>query len=97
MVSTQRMSIAFLRYQLKAMYSSITTAMPDTIAENKNTTGISGDDHHGFAFTDPKMKPTYPCNKNADGIPINVTMYPTRSSIASALGLMLSDPSVSTL
>jgi hypothetical protein len=32
--------------------------MPETMAENKNTTGMSGVDHHGFAFTDPKMNPT---------------------------------------
>ncbi len=32
--------------------------MPDTIAENRNTTGIIGEDHQGFAFTDPKMNPT---------------------------------------
>ena len=31
---------------------------PDTIAENRNTIGISGVDHHGFALIEPKMKPT---------------------------------------
>ena len=30
----------------------------DTIAENRKTIGMSGVDHHGFAFTDPKMNPT---------------------------------------
>ena len=40
------------------MYSSITAAMPDTIAEKINTTGISGVDHHGLALIDPKMNPT---------------------------------------
>ena len=30
--------------------------MPETMAENRNTTGISTLLHHGFAFTDPKMK-----------------------------------------
>ena len=44
--------------RVTAMYSSITSAMPETIAENRNTIGISGVDHHGFALTDPKMKPT---------------------------------------
>ncbi len=68
--------------------------MPDTIAEKINTTGISGDDHHGFALIDPKMNPTYPCNKNAEGMPIIVTIHPTRSSTASAFSLMLLDPSV---
>ena len=33
-------------------------AMPETIAEKMNTTGISGDDHHGLALIDPKMNPT---------------------------------------
>jgi hypothetical protein len=32
--------------------------MPDTIAEKRNTTGISGEDHQGFALTEPKMNPT---------------------------------------
>ena len=36
----------------------MTAAMPDTIAENRKTMGISGVDHHGLAFTDPKMNPT---------------------------------------
>jgi hypothetical protein len=40
------------------MYTSMTTAMPETIAENRKTTGISGDDHRGLALTLPKMKPT---------------------------------------
>ena len=74
MVSTQRMSIGSLRSLLSSMYSSITAAMPDTIAEKMKTTGISGDDHHGFAFTEPKMKPTYPCSRNADGMPMTVMM-----------------------
>jgi len=29
---------------------------------------------------DPKIKPTYPCNKNADGIPTTVIKYPNLSS-----------------
>ena len=40
------------------MIESKTRQCPDTIAENRNTTGISGVDHHGFALTDPKMNPT---------------------------------------
>ena len=32
--------------------------MPETIAEKRNTIGMSGVDHHGFAFTEPKMNPT---------------------------------------
>ena len=67
------------------------------MAEKINTTGISGDDHHGLALIDPKMNPTYPCSRNAEGMPINVTIQPTRSSIASERSLMLLDPSVITL
>ena len=69
--------------------------MPETMAENRNTTGISGEDHHGFAFTDPKMKPTYPCSRNAEGMPMTVISQPARSSICSARSLMLLEPSVS--
>src|SRR3990172_1322187 len=64
--------------------------MPDTIAENRNTTGMSGVDHHGFALMDPKMNPTYPCNRNADGMPMTVMMRPILSSRRSASGLMSS-------
>ena len=56
------------------MYKSRTAAIPDTMAENRKTTGIIGEDHHGFALIDPKMKPTYPCSRNADGMPITVMM-----------------------
>ncbi len=34
--------------------------MPDTIAEKRKTMGMSTLDHQGFAFTEPKIKPTYP-------------------------------------
>ena len=79
------------------MYSSITAGNADTIAEKMNTTGISGEDHHGFALIDPKMNPTYPCSRNAEGMPIKVTIQPTRSSIARERSLMLVEPSVITL
>ncbi len=46
--------------------------MPDTIAENRNTMGIRTELHHGFALTEPKMKPTYPWRRNADGMPMMV-------------------------
>ena len=65
------------------------------MAENKNTTGIKGDDHQGFAFTEPKMKPTYPCNRNAEGMPISVMKYPSLSSIRSERSLTLLEPRVS--
>ena len=32
--------------------------MPETMAENRNTIGISGEDHQGFALMEPKMNPT---------------------------------------
>ena len=66
--------------------------MPDTMAEKMKTMGISGDDHQGFAFTDPKMKPTYPCSRNAEGIPISVMKYPSLSSIRSERSLTLLEP-----
>ena len=46
--------------------------MPETMAEKMKTMGMSGEDHQGLALTDPKMKPTYPCSKKAEGIPITV-------------------------
>src|SRR5271165_4516019 len=82
------------RDHLISMYTSITAAIPDTMAEKINTTGMSGDDHHGFAFTEPKMKPTYPCKRNAEGMPMRVISQPSRSSISSARLLMLLDPRV---
>ena len=50
----------------------MTRAIPDTIAENRKTIGISTELHHGFAFTEPKMNPTYPWSRNADGMPMMV-------------------------
>ena len=70
--------------------------MPDTIAEKMNTTGISGEFHQGFALIEPKMKPTYPCRMNAEGMPISVTIQPTLSSTASDPSLRLVEPSEST-
>ena len=67
------------------------------MAEKMNTTGISGDDHHGLALIEPKMNPTYPCSRNAEGMPISVTIQPTFSSMCSERGLMLFEPSVITL
>src|SRR5208283_61697 len=89
------MSIASRRIQHISMYSNITIAMPETMAEKINTTGIRGEDHHGFALTDPKIKPTYPCSRNAEGMPMTVISQPTRSSICSDRSLMLVEPSVS--
>src|ERR1035437_8928369 len=93
-VSTQGMSIGSFRHFVVTMYSSITAAMPDTIAEKMKTTGINGEFHQGFALIEPKMKPTYPCNMKADGIPTSVTIQPTLWSIARARSLMLLEPSV---
>ena len=36
----------------------MTAAIPETMAEKMNTTGISGEDHQGLALTEPKMNPT---------------------------------------
>ena len=58
MVSRQRMSIGLPRSRETTMYTSITSAIPETMAENRKTTGISGVDHHGLALTEPKRKPT---------------------------------------
>ena len=43
--------------------------MPETIAENRNTIGISGVDHQGFALTDPKMKPDVAVQQERRGDP----------------------------
>ena len=72
MVSRQRMLMGFPRRRLESMLSNITAAMPETMAEKMKTIGISGDDHHGFALTEPKMKPTYPWSRKAEGMPIRV-------------------------
>jgi hypothetical protein len=58
MVSRQRISIAVRRINEVSMYIRRTRAIPETIAENRNTTGINGVDHQGFALIEPKMKPT---------------------------------------
>src|ERR1035438_2357172 len=96
MVSTQRISMVIFLSLDVSIYNNSTAAIPETMAEKMKTTGISGDDHHGFAFTDPKMNPTYPCSRNADGMPMIVTTQPTRSSMARDRSLMLVEPSVNT-
>src|SRR5664280_1911436 len=60
-----------------SMYMRSTRAMPDTMAEKRNTIDITGVDHHGFAFTEPKMKPTYPCRRKAEGMPTIVMKRPS--------------------
>src|SRR5581483_12185863 len=95
MVSTQGISMRRPCRRESAMYMSITSAIPDTMAEKMNTIGMSGMDHHGLALIDPKMKPTYPCSRNADGMPTMVTIFPTSSSSASASSEMSSDHSAS--
>ena len=59
--------------------------MPETIAEKRKTIGMRGVDHQGFALTDPKMNPTYPCRRKADGMPMIVMKCPTLSSILQRL------------
>ena len=70
--------------------------MPDTMAEKRNTIGITGVDHHGFALTEPKMKPTYPCRRKAEGMPTIVMKRPSLSSMRRDSSLMLSTPRVRT-
>ena len=48
---------------------SIQSAIPETTADIIKITGISGDIHKAFALTEPKIKPAYPCRKQATGIP----------------------------
>ena len=62
--------------------------MPETMAENRNTIGISTLLHHGLALTEPKMKPTYPCSRNADGMPMMVMNFPAWRRSAAPLGEM---------
>jgi hypothetical protein len=54
---------------------SSTRDMPDTMAEKRKTIGIKTLDHQGLALIDPKIKPTYPCNRKAEGIPITVIIF----------------------
>ena len=67
------------------------------MAEKMKITGMSGDDHQGLALSEPKMKPTYPCSRKAEGMPTSVTIQPTLSSICNERALTLLDPSVITL
>src|SRR5271169_1857378 len=94
MVSRQGMTTGVLRTRAVNWYSNITVAIPETMAENRNTIGISGDDHHGFALTEPKMNPTYPCRRKAEGMPITVMTQPTLSSMRRLRSLMFDDPRV---
>ncbi len=91
------MSIGTLRSLHSDMYTSMTAAIPETMAEKMKTTGIKGEDHHGLAFTLPKMNPTYPCSRNAEGMPITVIIQPTLLSTSSERSLILDEPRVSAL
>ena len=44
------------------------SAIPDTIAENKNTIGIKTELHHGFALIEPKIKPLVEVLNSWDGV-----------------------------
>ena len=79
------------------MYMSITRAIPETMAENRKTIGISGVDHQGLALTEPKMKPTYPWSRNAEGTPMIVMRRASFSSISRERGEMVSTPRLMTL
>jgi len=63
------------------------------MAENRNTIGISTLLHHGLAFTDPKMKPTYPWSRKAEGMPTIVMMCTALRSNAIASGETFVEPS----
>ncbi len=91
------MSTSAPRIQVISMYSRSTVAIPDTMAEKRKTMAIIGVDHQGLALIEPKMKPTYPWRRKAEGMPMRVSTYPTRSSARSAASLTSSDPRVSTL
>ena len=52
------MSIFPPRSGTTIMYSSMTMAIPETMAEKRKTTGIMTLLHQGLALTEPKMKPT---------------------------------------
>src|SRR3990172_7951215 len=65
----------------------MTSAIPDTIADMRNTIGIRTLPHQGFAFTEPKMKPTYPWRRNAEGMPITVISWMAFRSKASDAAL----------
>src|SRR5450759_5408099 len=92
-VSTHGMSIFPPRATVIAMYSSMTVAIPDTMAEKRKTIGMSGVDHQGFALIEPKMNPTYPCRRKEDGLPTIVRKVPSLWSIRSDSSEMLSTPS----
>jgi len=40
--------------------------------------------HHGFALIEPKMNPTYPWSRNADGMPTMVRTFSALWSNATA-------------
>jgi nitrate reductase alpha subunit len=59
-LSRHFISIGMPREGVMIMYSNRIKAIPETIAENKNTIGIRTLLHQGLAFMDPKINPTYP-------------------------------------
>src|ERR1035437_2566160 len=66
----------------------MTMAIPETMAEKRKTTGIITLLHQGFALMEPKIKPTYPWSRKADGIPIIVTTLTVFLSNATAFSLI---------
>src|SRR3990167_7805544 len=65
----------------------MTRAIPETIAEKRKTIGIRTLLHHGFALMEPKMNPTYPWRRKADGIPMIVIAFTTFLSNANPASL----------
>src|SRR3990172_7916027 len=68
----QDMSSSLPLSSVEMWYRIRTRLIPETIAENRKTIGIRTLLHQGFALMEPKMKQTYPCRRNADGMPMRV-------------------------
>src|SRR3989304_6200689 len=66
----------------------MTMAIPDTIAEKRNTMGIMTLLHQGLALMEPNINPTYPWRRKADGMPIIVMIFTVFLSKATASSLM---------
>ena len=77
-----------------SVYRTISTAMPEIIAENKKMTGIMSEPHHSRDFSEPNTKPTYPCRPWAAGMPTIASVSIHFSSYDRAFSEVSSDHSV---
>src|SRR3989304_2438685 len=66
----------------------MTMAIPETIAEKRKTTGNMTLLHQGLALMEPKINPTYPCSRKADGMPMIVIVFTVFLSKATAFSLI---------